>query len=247
LSPATCQSCKDQNAALELRRTYDFLTRLRDEFEPLCAQLLARHPCVSPMDALAEIRNEETRLQDASLLWVSSVLAARSSVPRPATPATSASPSVALSAAHGVSIGRHCDHCGQDGHVEAFCYRKKKAQAHRSSQGTGGFSSGGSERSSNSSEAHELLMLLRHLAASTSPGAVGSVTQSSALTGSATASQSFTLGLPSAPSSGTYSWYLDSGDSFYMTHHSTHLSSLHPSYRHCIVHTADGSPLSVAG
>jgi hypothetical protein len=82
LSPATCQSCKDQKAALELRRTYDFLTRLRDEFEPLCAQLLARHPCVSPMDALAEVRNEETRLQDASLLWISSVLAARSSVPR---------------------------------------------------------------------------------------------------------------------------------------------------------------------
>jgi hypothetical protein len=31
-----------------------------------------------------------------------------------------------------------------------------------------------------------------------------------------------------------------------MTHHSAHLSSLHP-YRHYIVHTADGSPLSVAG
>jgi hypothetical protein len=31
-----------------------------------------------------------------------------------------------------------------------------------------------------------------------------------------------------------------------MTPHSTHLSALRP-YRHCIVHTADGSPLSVAG
>jgi hypothetical protein len=31
-----------------------------------------------------------------------------------------------------------------------------------------------------------------------------------------------------------------------MTPHSAHLSSLRP-YRHCIVHTADGSPLSVAG
>jgi hypothetical protein len=47
-------------------------------------------------------------------------------------------------------------------------------------------------------------MLLRHLAASTSSGVVGSVTQSSALTGSATASQSFTLGPPFAPSPGTY-------------------------------------------
>jgi hypothetical protein len=49
------------------------LTRLRDEFEPLRAQLLPHHPCVSLMDALAEVRNEETHLQDAGLLWVSSI------------------------------------------------------------------------------------------------------------------------------------------------------------------------------
>jgi hypothetical protein len=90
-------------------------------------------------------------------------------------------------------------------------------------------------------------MLLRRLAASPSTGAVDTVTQSSALIGSATVSQSSTLGPPTAPSPGTYSWYLDSGASFHMTHHSAHLSSLQPSYRHCIVHTADGSPLSVAG
>jgi hypothetical protein len=47
-------------------------------------------------------------------------------------------------------------------------------------------------------------MLLHRLAASTSSGAVGSVTQPSALTSSATASQSSTLGPPSAPSPGTY-------------------------------------------
>jgi hypothetical protein len=51
----------------------------------------------------------------------------------------------------------------------------------------------------------EILMLLRCLAASTSTGAVGTVTQSSALIGSATASQSSTLGPPTAPSAGTYS------------------------------------------
>jgi hypothetical protein len=84
LSPTTCQSCKDQKAALELRRTYDFLTRLRDEFEPLRAQLLARHPCVSLMDALAEVRNKETHLQDIGLLRVSSALVARSLVACPA-------------------------------------------------------------------------------------------------------------------------------------------------------------------
>jgi hypothetical protein len=89
-------------------------------------------------------------------------------------------------------------------------------------------------------------MLLHHIAASTSTGAVGTVTQSSTLIGSATASQSSTLGPPTPPSSGTYFWYLDSDASFHMTPHSAHLSYLRPSSRHCIVHTADGSPLSVA-
>jgi hypothetical protein len=32
-----------------------------------------------------------------------------------------------------------------------------------------------------------------------------------------------------------------------MTPHSAHLSSLRPSSRNCIVHAADGSPLSIAG
>jgi hypothetical protein len=131
--------------------------------------------------------------------------------------------------------------------VETFCYRKKKAQTRRSSQGTGGTGSGGSERSFAGSETQEILMLLRRLAASTSTGVVGTVTQSSALIGFATASHSFTLGPPTAHSSGTYSLYLDFNTSFHMTLHSAHLFSLRPSSHHCIVHTADGSPLSVAG
>jgi hypothetical protein len=73
------------------------------------------------------------------------------------------------------------------------------------------------------------------------------VTQSSALIGSAPTSQSSILGPPTALSAGTYSWYLDSGASFHMTPHSAHLSSLRPSSHHCIIHIADGSPLSVAG
>jgi hypothetical protein len=86
-------------------------------------------------------------------------------------------------------------------------------------------------------------MLLHHLTASTSTGAIGIVTQSFALIGSAFTSQSSTLGPPTACSPGTYSWYLDSGTSFHMTPHSAHLSSLQPSSRHCIVHTTNGSPL----
>jgi hypothetical protein len=109
---------------------------------------------------------------------------------------------------HG-STGLCCNHCGRDGHIDAFCYRKKKAQnaqAHRSSHGTGGSSSEGSKRSSAGSDTQELLMLLRHLAASTLSGVVSSVTQPSALICSATVSQSFTLGPPFAPSPGIYPW-----------------------------------------
>jgi hypothetical protein len=69
-------------------------------------------------------------------------------------------------------------------------------------------------------------MLLHRLVAFTSSGIVGIMTQSSALIGSTTASQSSTLGPPTAPSLGTYSWYLHSTASFYMTPHSAHLSSL---------------------
>jgi hypothetical protein len=207
------------------------------------------------IDALAEVRNEEVRLCDAGLLQSATVLAARSSASRssfahPTASVPLASPLILSHAARGESGGLHCAHRGRDGHVEAFCYRKKKGQkpqARRSSQGTGGTGSGGSKRSSASSETHEILMLLHRLVASTSPGAAGTVTQSSALIGSAPASQSSTLGPHTAPSPGTYSCYLDSGAFFHMTPHSAHLSSLQSSSRHCIVHIADGSPLSVAG
>jgi hypothetical protein len=96
------------------------------------------------MDALAEVHNEETRLQDAGLLQVSSVLVAHSSVAHPGALMPPASPLVTPSTARGVSTGLHYDHYGRDGHVEAFRYRKKKAhkaQARRSSHGTSGSSS----------------------------------------------------------------------------------------------------------
>jgi hypothetical protein len=206
------------------------------------------------MDALAEVHNEEVRLHDAGLLQSATVLvarslASRSSSARPTASVQLVSPPVVPPAACGESGGLHCDHCGHNDHVEAFWYMKKKtqkAQARRSSQGTGGTGSEGSERSSAGSETQEILMLLHRRVTSMSTGAVGTVTQSSAFIGSAPASQSSTLGPPTAPSPGTSSWYLDSDASFHMTPHSAHLSSLRPSYRHCIVHTADGPPLSIA-
>jgi hypothetical protein len=164
------------------------------------------------MDALAEVRNEETRLRDAGLLQSTTILVARSSTDRsssarPTALVPLASPPVVPLAACVESVGLHCDHCGRDGHVEALCYRKKKAQKAqtcRSSQGIGGTDSEGFERSSAGSEIQEILMLLCHLVAFTSARAVGSVTQSSTLIGSATTSQSST----SEPPFSSFSRYL---------------------------------------
>jgi hypothetical protein len=119
LSPATYQSCRDQTAALELHQTYDFLTRLRDEFEHLRAQLLARRPYVSLMDALTKVYNEEVRLCDAGLLQSATILvahslASHSSSARPTTSVPLASHPIVPPAAHGESGGLHCDHCGRD-------------------------------------------------------------------------------------------------------------------------------------
>jgi hypothetical protein len=75
------------------------------------------------VNALAEVHNE-THIQDANLLRSSSISAARSLIAHLVAPVPLAS---ALSTALGESGNLHCDHCGRDEHVEAFCYRKKKA------------------------------------------------------------------------------------------------------------------------
>ena len=176
------------------------------------------------------------------------VLAALSSPSRPAVPPSSA-PAPPPSARGGG--GLHCDYCGKDGHVEAFCYRKKKAQRSQTrpasqtslaSQPSASTSAGVSQRSSTDSVNQEMLMLLRRLAASSPSGTASVVTLLSGSPGSAAASQSSTQGPP-----GTNTWILDSGASFHMTPDRTFLSSIQSPSQSLTVHTADGSSLSVAG
>ena len=82
------------------------------------------------MEALAAIRNEELRLQSASLLQSSSssVLAARSSSFKVVAPPPIA-PLLAAPSSEGGGGRLHCDYCGKKTHVEAYCYKKKKAQS----------------------------------------------------------------------------------------------------------------------
>ncbi|WVZ61780.1 hypothetical protein U9M48_011597 [Paspalum notatum var. saurae] len=201
LSPSTCEFCQGQQSDIELQRTYVLLTRLRDEYEPLRAQLLARHPFVSLIDALAAVRNEEIRLRSAGLLPSVSALAARSAPSRPAVPSLPSSPvPVPSSSARGGGGRLHCDYCGKDGHVEAFCYRKKKAQLRSQtspgSQSSVSASAGASQRSSTDTVTQEMLMLLRRLAAPSPSGTASVATLPAGSPGSAAASQSFAQGPP---------------------------------------------------
>ncbi|WVZ93213.1 hypothetical protein U9M48_039211 [Paspalum notatum var. saurae] len=188
----------------------ELYTRLSvDEYEPLRARLLARHPFVSLIDALTDVRNEETRLRFAGLLPSASALAARSSSSRPAVappslPSSATTPSP--SARGGGGGGLHCDYCGKDGHVEAFCYRKKKAQRSQTrpasqtsqispaSQPSTSISAGVSQRSSTDPVTQEMLMLLRRFAASSPFGTASIATLPAGSPGSTAASQSFTQG-----------------------------------------------------
>ena len=76
----TCRCCQTTRSDLEFQRVHEFLSRLRSEFEPLRAHLLARGR-VPISEVLAELRAEETRLRSAGLLVVKSVLAARAPMP----------------------------------------------------------------------------------------------------------------------------------------------------------------------
>lgn len=69
--------------------------------------------------------------------------------------------------------GLHCNYCGKDGHVKAFCSKKKahKAQTHRCLQIASSASTRGSQVSSADSITKEMLMLLPRLVASSMPGA----------------------------------------------------------------------------
>jgi hypothetical protein len=79
----TCPCCRTVRSDMEFQRVYEFLSRLRKEFEPCRAQLLARGR-VLLSEVLSELRAEETRLRGVCLLEVPSVLAARGAPPSPA-------------------------------------------------------------------------------------------------------------------------------------------------------------------
>nr|XP_040242125.2 uncharacterized protein LOC120962416 [Aegilops tauschii subsp. strangulata] len=135
------------------------------------------------MEALSEIRAEETRLRGAGLLEVPSVLATRVSSTPPAAPPHSRLSAPPLLPTPSGGSGRprsYCDYCNNDGHIESQCYTKRKhlRKARSPSSGT---SSSPSPASSIALTKQDILRLKRLLAASgsSSTGTAGSVTDAS--------------------------------------------------------------------
>jgi hypothetical protein len=78
-----------------------------------------------------------SRLRDAGLLQVPSVLAARAPaapvLPRSSAPPLLPTPSGGDGRPH---IRTHCDYCGKDGHRESDCFKKNRHNKERTSSGT---------------------------------------------------------------------------------------------------------------
>uniref|UniRef100_A0ACD5ZXF1 Uncharacterized protein n=1 Tax=Avena sativa TaxID=4498 RepID=A0ACD5ZXF1_AVESA len=227
----TCSCCQIVRSDLEFHRIYEFLSRLRQEFESRRAQLNARgHVPLS--EVLSELRAEETRLRGTGLLAVSSVLATRGP-PMPSAPLTQPRSSVPppilpISLGQGQSQHqqsqsqsqhqqvrgqgrrgsfRHCSYCNKDGHTWATCYTRDPSLRQQHQMARGQSVPSGSSAVALSDQ--DIIRSLRGLLASTgssSTGTAGSVTDSSG-----------TARPPPSTQSGTSTWYLDSRASFHMT------------------------------
>uniref|UniRef100_A0ACD5ZZZ3 Uncharacterized protein n=1 Tax=Avena sativa TaxID=4498 RepID=A0ACD5ZZZ3_AVESA len=202
----TCSCCQIVRSDLEFHRIYEFLSRLRQEFEPRRAQLNARGR-VPLSEVLSELRAEETRLRGAGLLAVPSALATRGAPlpPAPSTqPRSCVPPPPILPTPPGQGPGqlqhqqspgpsqpqqprgqgrrgslRHCSYCNRDGHTWATCYTRDPSlrQQH---QARGQSAPSGSSAVALSDQ--DIIRSLRGLLAATgssSTGTVGSVTDSS--------------------------------------------------------------------
>lgn len=134
---ATCPCCLTVRADLEFQRVFEFLSRLRKDFDPRRAQLHARGR-VPLSEVLAELRAEETRLRGAGLLEVPSILAARGPhVPTargppmpPASLRSRAPPILSTPPFQGQSQPQQprgstalpCTYCGRTGHTVSTCW-----------------------------------------------------------------------------------------------------------------------------
>uniref|UniRef100_A0A453QXF8 Uncharacterized protein n=1 Tax=Aegilops tauschii subsp. strangulata TaxID=200361 RepID=A0A453QXF8_AEGTS len=167
----TCACCQTVRSDLEFQRVYEFLSRLRGEFEPRRAQLFARgHVPIS--EVLSELRAEETHLRGAGLLQVPSVLAAQAAAPP--VPSRSSAPPLLPTPSGSESRTRegrsrphtHCGYFNRDGHPESDCFKKKCDMRNRERYSSTGTRASSSTSSTVSLTEQDIMKLKRLLAAS---------------------------------------------------------------------------------
>jgi len=152
-------------------------------------------------------------------------------------------PSVSLSSPQpavvaGVPSGVQCTYCKIYGHEEKDCRKKQRNRYWRRdrchSSGSGGSSTPHGTRSVSAAE-QEVLAMFRRLTTAAQASPHGTTAQAYGSTP-----------LPHPSSGISPPWFLDSGASFHMTPHTTHLSSLSSSDSPILVRTANGTSLPVA-
>ncbi|CAD6202522.1 unnamed protein product [Miscanthus lutarioriparius] len=145
-------------------------------------------------------------------------------------PQVSLPPSQPSPVVMGAPSGIQCGYYKIYGHEEKDCRKKQRDRSgrrgRRSFQGSGGSSTSQSTRSVSAAE-QEVLALFHRLTTTAQASGHGTTAQASSST---------------PPPSGISSpWFLDSGASFHMTPHATHLSSLSSPDPPISVRTADGT------
>lgn len=154
------------------------MSRLRKEFEPRRANLLARG-CIPISEVLSKLHAGDTRLRGAGLLEIPSVLTAQAPATPSVAPLVSRSNSPPLPPTSCGVEGRprtrsHCGYCDKDGHPESNCFKKQhhmRNMEHNSSPSTS---------STVTFTEQDIFKLKRLLAASGSPstGSAGLVSNS---------------------------------------------------------------------
>lgn len=116
-----CTFCKNLRSHTQFCRLYYFLARLYDEFEPLRAQLLARHPKVPQLEALTEVRWQEICLHNRGTLSAPFILTAW--IPTPSSSSRStASPTTS-------EADLCCTYCNKEGYLKHCRFKKKDIAA----------------------------------------------------------------------------------------------------------------------
>lgn len=206
---------------------YDFIIRLRPEFEATRAQIHHIPSAHTLAEAFAIVRSEETRIR-ASLHGEATALASRFPVASSPLPSSSASSRTSRSRPPLI-----CRYCGILGHHERQCRKKQRGLPRQPPHGM--------SRSTATSapllptptppispaDHQELLTLLRQL-------------QQTHIADSSTGHARSAQEAPSTPGS---SWILDSGASFHMTRNDTHLHHTCPPSLATHVRIANGSLL----